>query len=135
LKYYRKLIHPPAAVIPEPPKPETPARSPLLATSVFKATEKEQAEEQPVVDHQAIYGSVTTETIAHDIKQIMSNDADGMRVTLNPGNIRFLGLGVEDSKVKTVGQWEIEIQLGSKADSLDPVRKVVEVLPEEEGSQ
>jgi hypothetical protein len=71
-----------------------------------------------------------TDVVAY-IKGLLLGDAEGSRMVLGPENIRFLGLAEEADRVKALGRWEVEISVGSK---LEPVRKVVEILPSTEGA-
>ena len=65
------------------------------------------------------------------IKGLLVGDAEGSRMILGPEDIRFLGLAEETDRVKALGRWEVEIAVGGK---LQPVRKVVEILPSIEGA-
>lgn len=50
-------------------------------------------------------------------------------MVLEPGQIRFLDVKEDTDRIKALGRWEIEIAFGNM---LEPVRKVVEVLPLED---
>jgi hypothetical protein len=121
LTFYRK----PIPTTP-PPAHSTPNISPLIA----KGTEEpDQQKTAPL----AIYGSVSASDIVSYIKGLLVNDSEGSRIVLEPEQIRFLGLEEEDAdRIKALGRWEIEISPGDSA--LEPVRKVVEILPETDGS-
>jgi hypothetical protein len=80
----------------------------------------------------AIYGSVSATDIVGHIKTLLAGDADGSRIVLEPENIRFLGLAEEADRVKALGRWEVEISVGGTG--LEPVRKMVEILPLSEAS-
>jgi hypothetical protein len=65
------------------------------------------------------------------IKGLLVADADASRISLDAEQIRFVGLGADTDRVKALGTWEIEIAVGG---NLEPVRKMVEVIPLEETS-
>jgi hypothetical protein len=119
LIFYRKPIPVPALA------PPTQSVSPLIA-SANADTAPDQS--TPL----AIYGSVSATDIAGYIKGLLVNHVEGSRIVLGPENIRFLGLVEEADRVKALGRWEIEISAGGTG--LEPVRKVIEILPLAEGS-
>ncbi|KAJ4295786.1 Alcohol acetyltransferase [Collariella sp. IMI 366227] len=75
----------------------------------------------------AIFGSVSAGDVAGHIKMLLMHDSDGSRMVLGPDNIRFLGMAEDSDRIKALGRWEIEISPGGTG--LEPVRKVVEILP------
>ncbi|KAL1838389.1 hypothetical protein VTJ49DRAFT_2701 [Mycothermus thermophilus] len=112
--------------IPAPPAPTRPAVSPLIASgSTIADTERKQA--APL----AIYGSVSADDIISYIKELLVSDVEGSRIVLEPEQIRFLGLSEDADRIKELGRFEIEISTGGTG--LEPVRKVVEILPSTEG--
>jgi ribosomal protein L9 len=82
----------------------------------------------------AIFGSVSTTDIANHIKGLLVEDTEASRISLEPGSIRFVGLEEHTDRVKTLGRWEVEISVGTAADTgLEPVRKMIEILPTTDG--
>ena len=115
LVFHRKPIPAPA------PPPPAQSISPLVASAnVDTAQDRNNV---PL----AIYGSVSATDIVGHIKGLLLNDAEGSHVVLGPENIHFQGLVEETDRVKALGRWEIEISVGGTG--LEPVRKVVEILP------
>ena len=119
LVFYRKPIPAPA------PPPQTPSISPLVA-SANASSEPGRSTNTPL----AIFGSVSATDIVGHIKGLLVGDADGSRIVLGPENIRFLGLAEDADRIKALGRWEIEVSPGGTG--LEPVRKVVEILPASE---
>jgi hypothetical protein len=119
LTFHRKPIPAPA------PPPPTQSISPLVAAANPDTAHDRNA---PL----AIYGSVSATDVVAYIKGLLVGDAEGSRMVLGPENVRFLGLAEEADRVKALGRWEVEISVGSK---LEPVRKVVEILPSTGGSE
>ncbi|KAH6854370.1 hypothetical protein B0I37DRAFT_401370 [Chaetomium sp. MPI-CAGE-AT-0009] len=115
LIFHRKPIPVPA------PPPPTQSISPLVASA--QADTAQDRNDAPL----AIYGSASATDIVGHIKGLLLNDAEGSHVVLGPENIRFLGLAEEADRIKALGRWEIEISVGGTG--LEPVRKVVEILP------
>jgi hypothetical protein len=70
---------------------------------------------------------VSTVDIVGHIKELLVDDADGSRIVLGPENIRFLDLAEGTDKLKTLGRWKVEIS--SNRANLEPVSRVVEILP------
>ncbi|KAM7191991.1 hypothetical protein V8F33_008569 [Rhypophila sp. PSN 637] len=109
LTFYRKVIEKPASENAEKPR-----------ASRFKDTRLD------------IYGSVSTNDIANRIKEFLVTDAEGRMVTLQPQDISIIGL--EGNALKTIGHFGAQIMLGGSEDTgVQPVLKVVEILPEKEG--
>ncbi|KAL2137045.1 hypothetical protein VTI74DRAFT_9651 [Chaetomium olivicolor] len=119
LTFHRKPIPAPA------PPPSNQSISPLVSSS---QPEPGQDPAAPL----AIFGSVSAIDIVGHIKNLLLHDVDGSRMVLGPENIRFLGLSEETDRIKALGRWEVEISPGGTG--LEPVRKVVEILPLLEGS-
>ncbi|KAH6636754.1 alcohol acetyltransferase-domain-containing protein [Chaetomium tenue] len=115
LIFHRKPIPVPA------PPPPTQSISPLVASA--NAETAQDHNNAPL----AIYGSVSATDIVAHIKGLLLNDAEGSHVILGPENIHFQGLVEEADRIKALGRWEIEISVGGTG--LEPVRKVVEILP------
>jgi hypothetical protein len=117
LVFYRKPIPAPA------PPPQAPSISPLVASANAPTTHDRNT---PL----AIFGSVSATDIVGHIKGLLVEDADGSRIILGPENIRFLGLAEDADRIKALGRWEVEVSPGGTG--LEPVRKVVEILPASE---
>jgi hypothetical protein len=66
------------------------------------------------------------------IKGLLVGHVEGSRIVLGPENIRFQGLSEDTDRLKALGRWEVDISVGGTG--LEPVRKVVEILPSAEGS-
>ncbi|KAM7211440.1 hypothetical protein V8F06_013171 [Rhypophila decipiens] len=109
LTFYRKVIEKPASEKAEKPR-----------ASRFKDTTLD------------IYGSVSTNDIANRIREYLVTDAEGRMVTLQPEDISIIGL--EGNALKAIGRYGAQIMLGGSEDAgVQPVLKVVEILPEREG--
>jgi phage gp45-like len=52
----------------------------------------------------------------------------GVAVALENDSVRIVGLELGEDRIKRLGRWEVEIVPGK---GVDPVRRVVEVVPEE----
>ncbi|KAK3362830.1 hypothetical protein B0T25DRAFT_575513 [Lasiosphaeria hispida] len=137
LTFFRKPI-------PAPP-PKTPARiSPLVASA--RASQVEEAKtsttatpDSPECNMLAIFGSVSVTDVANHIKELLMADLEASRISLGPENIRFVGLPDNNDRIKALGRWEVNILVdgsGSvdKDAGLQPVRKMVEILPTEQAS-
>ncbi|KXX81681.1 hypothetical protein MMYC01_201041 [Madurella mycetomatis] len=120
LTFHRKPIPAPTA----PPATEPRHVSPLVAAHTAPA-EPAHNLSSPL----AIFGSVSTTDIVSHIKGLLVTDAQASRMALEPGQIRLLDVEEDTDRIKALGRWEIEIALGNM---LEPVRKVVEVLPLED---
>ncbi|KAK4183321.1 hypothetical protein QBC35DRAFT_443610 [Podospora australis] len=79
-------------------------------------------------DQLAMFGSVSTIDIASHVKSLLAADPQGNRIILEPGQIHFVDMDDNTDKIKTFGHWKVAISV--KDSELDPVQKVVEVLPE-----
>ena len=118
LVFFRKPIPAPA------PPPPARSVSPLISSANADATHDRNT---PL----AIYGSVSATDVVGHIKGLLADDPHGSRIVLGPEHIRFLGLTDDADRIKALGRWEVEISSGGTG--LEPVRKVVEILPLEIG--
>lgn len=131
LTFTRKPIHTPA---PEPLATFTlPAnrRSPLLAH--HDPEEAKPAPKVEEVDTKAIFGSVSTGDILAAVKASLTSDPEAIRIPLEARGIRFIG--EEGDRVKSLGEWEVEIAVPGASELVPEVqfvRRRVEVLPVEE---
>ncbi len=131
LTFVRKPIAAPVAPAPEPvPEPPLP-RSPSLAAN---AASSQYAEPVPPAPEPvapislAIFGSVSAHDILAVVKEALAVDSEGGRVALEEGSISILGLEEGEDRIKRLGTFEIEISPGK---DLDPVRRTVEVVPDQ----
>jgi ribosomal protein L9 len=85
--------------------------------SVISAAAAE-VKEQENADVSNIYGSVTTMDIAANLKAILAEDEDGVRVVLSPEDISFVEETSRKNGVKTLGIFEIEIRLGGAPEAI-----------------
>ena len=116
LNFHRKPIPAPT------PRPQTRAPISPLVTSADVADDTGRDSSAPL----AIFGSVSPADIWSHIKALLDKDAEGSRIVLEPENVRIVGLGEGADRIKALGRWEIEISVGAR---LEPIRKVVEILP------
>lgn len=113
--------------MPAPAPPTRPDISPLVASTAAVKAETTSDSKAPL----AIFGSVSaTDLVAH-IKGLLVADPEGSRIVLGPERIRFVGLGEDADRIKALGRWEVDISVGPPG--LEPVRKVVEILPLSDG--
>ncbi|KAK4197505.1 hypothetical protein QBC40DRAFT_103208 [Triangularia verruculosa] len=110
--------------IPAAPSSATTTISPLVAVA-----QVQEAQEGPV----AIYGSVSIKDIVNSIKSRITGDEDGAQIAIEPTHISVLGLKDETSKIKELGRFEVKISIGNS--NLEPITRVVEVLPSEEKTE
>lgn len=80
--------------------------------------------EQITPDHASIYGSVSTNDIAVNLKAILAEDQKGAQVVLTPNEISFVNETEDIDRVKNLGVYEIEITLGGATGS---VRRTIKV--------
>ena len=118
LVFYRKPIPAPA------PPPPARSVSPLVSSASADAAHDPNT---PL----AIYGSVSATDIVGHVKGLLAGDPHGSRIVLEPEDVRFLGLADDADRIKALGRWRVEIASGGTG--LEPVRKVVEILPLEAG--
>ncbi|KAK3330284.1 hypothetical protein B0H66DRAFT_54586 [Apodospora peruviana] len=131
LTFHRKPIPAAAAEAPPPPAPTTPAQpavSPLIAVANTPTPKRKTAEPEAASTQDTtlgIYGSVSTFDITNYVRGYLISDAEASRIALDPTSIRIVGLGENNTRLKSLGRWEVEISVGAEK----PVRKMVEVLP------
>jgi hypothetical protein len=136
LTFHRKPI--PTAAAPAEPAAPVQKRSPLLAQHVhdYLPADKQQQPESRGGEAQAIFGSVSTTDVLLAIRSDLALDPEASRIPLDARGIRFVGLEEEDvDRVKTLGEWEVEISVPG-ASRFTPevqfVRRTVQVLPAED---
>ncbi|KAI1425297.1 hypothetical protein F5Y12DRAFT_379285 [Xylaria sp. FL1777] len=127
------LVFPRIPVHTPPPEPSVP-RSPSLAAnaSISTSTPAEPAAVTP------IFGSVSRADILTQIKESLLKDPQGSRVALEAESLELVGLDpVHDgeNRIKRLGNFEVLITsgVGANGNQLDPVSRVVQVVPEEPG--
>ena len=132
ITFYRKPIHPVPQSSPlldsTAPK-SSPARSPLIARQdIFEEVKPATPTYDP-----SIYGSVSIDAIVADIKARLVHDVEASRIAIEPRHVKLLGLEPDADRLKALGRWEVEISLATTSDKAarEPVRKTVEILPEE----
>jgi ribosomal protein L9 len=104
----------PIAVAETPQKRISPS---IRFNSVISAAASEVREpEKP--GKTGIYGSVSTADIAANLKAILAEDEDGVRVVLSSENISFVEETNEKDRVKHLGIFEIEIRLHGAPDTI-----------------
>ncbi|RYP05745.1 hypothetical protein DL764_003603 [Monosporascus ibericus] len=124
LTFARKPITTPAPeAAPEPVVPRSPSLAPTAAASQTAGV----GDETPAAAT-AIFGSVSTNDILHVVKEALAVDSQGSRVALEAESVLILGLEAGEDRIKKLGTFEVEISPGK---DLDPVRRTVEVIPEE----
>ncbi|KAE9376718.1 hypothetical protein N431DRAFT_462533 [Stipitochalara longipes BDJ] len=85
--------------------------------SVISAAASEIKEPQkPEVTN--IYGSVTTMDIAANLKAILAEDEDGVRVVLSPEDVSFVEETSRKNGVKHLGIFEIDIKLDGAPEAI-----------------
>ncbi|RYP68201.1 hypothetical protein DL771_006801 [Monosporascus sp. 5C6A] len=120
LTFARKPIATPAPeAAPEPVVPRSPSLAPTAAASQTAGVGAETP---------AIFGSVSTNDILHVVKEALAVDSQGSRVALEAESVVILGLEAGEDRIKRLGTFEVEISPGK---DLEPVRRTVEVIPEE----
>jgi len=113
LTFYRK----PTPTTPSSPSPV----SPLIAYSIPSQTTNQHGQES------SIFGSVSINDVISKIKELLAGHSEASRVALEPENVRFVDLEDGTDRIKSLGRWQVTISVG---DEMEPIRKVVEVLPE-----
>ena len=113
LTFYRK----PTPTTPSSPSPV----SPLIAYAIPSQTTEQHAQES------SIFGSVSISDVILKIKELLAGHSEASRVALEPEDIRFVDLEDGSDRIKSLGRWQVTISVG---DEMEPIYKVVEVLPE-----
>ncbi|KAL8825636.1 MAG: hypothetical protein Q9170_007717 [Blastenia crenularia] len=79
-----------------------------------------------------IFGSVKTSHMVNTIKAVLAEDKDGARVVLGPEDIHIIDeaseeRGVEEDRLKALGEYEIEIRLKD----MEPIKRTVSIRAQE----
>ncbi|RYP65136.1 hypothetical protein DL769_006415 [Monosporascus sp. CRB-8-3] len=130
LTFARKPIATPAhEAATEPVVPRSPSLAPTAAASETTGVGAETpATAEPSAAATAIFGSVSTNDILHVVKEALAVDSQGSRVALEAESVLILGLDAGEDRIKRLGTFEVDISPGK---GLEPVRRTVEVIPEE----
>lgn len=113
---------------PEPTKPPEELEAERKAAEEAAEKERRRAEEE-AEKRKEIHGSVSLRDVADFIKDKMLLDPEASRIHVQAEDIRFLGLPEGADKVEKVGTFEIEIRTHVGKDKVEPVRRVVYVVP------
>lgn len=116
LDFYRTPISLPT---PKRVSPSIPASS---AISVAAATA--EGNKPRKVEKRGIYGSVSTSDIAANLKAILAEDKEGVRVVLSHENVSFVEETDDKDRVKHLGVFDIDIRLEGAPES---VRRTIQV--------
>jgi hypothetical protein len=73
----------------------------------------------------ALFGSVSTEDIALEVRQLLLKDLETSLVRIESRDIQIIGMEAVQDRVKTLGRWEVDIRVSD----LTPVRRAIEVVP------
>jgi len=79
----------------------------------------------------SIYGSVSTNDIAVNLKAILAEHERGAQIALSPDEISFVksgDVGEQFDRVKNLGVYEVEIKLGGATEA---IRRTIKVNPQE----
>lgn len=98
--------------------------SPSVPRSSTVSAAARAGKEAPAPTKASIYGSVSTNDIATNLKAILAEDTQGARVVLTPEEITFVQQMEEKDRVKQLGVFEVEIRLKGAADI---VRRTIQV--------
>ncbi|KAJ4394280.1 hypothetical protein N0V93_003497 [Gnomoniopsis smithogilvyi] len=112
---------------------DKPASSPL-DTSPETKTEEDLEKERKQMEKDAeellkIHGSVSLQNIASYLKEKMMLDPEASRIHVQPEDVRFLGLEEGVDHVKKIGTFEIEVRTHVGKVEVQPIRRLVEVVP------
>ncbi|KAI1116848.1 hypothetical protein F5Y14DRAFT_405494 [Nemania sp. NC0429] len=121
---------------PPPPEPSVP-RSPSLAANAATSIPTPEPPQPAVVT--PIFGSVSRGDILALIREKLLADPQGSRVSLDVDSLELLGLDPEhdgENRIKRLGTFEILISAGVGADGkkIEPLSRVVQVVPEDSSS-
>ena len=101
-----------------------------LLPEVLSFSRKTIAAQDPAEsDSAALFGSVSTEDVAVEIRSILQADQEAGLVRVDARDVKFLGVGEGADRVKTLGRWNIEIVVRDAPGG--PVRKAIEVTSQE----
>jgi Ribosomal protein L9, C-terminal domain len=99
--------------------PPTPKRvSPSIPTTSIISAAAAEGRELEKVGKTSIYGSVTTGDIVANLKAILAEDKNGVRVVLSPEDVSFVEEMDDKDRVKHLGIFEIEIKLNGAPNAI-----------------
>lgn len=99
--------------------PSIPASSAISAAAATAEANKPGKPEK-----RGIYGSVSTSDIAANLKAILAEDEEGVRVVLSHENISFVEETDDKDRVKHLGVFDIDIRLDGAP---EVVRRTIQV--------
>jgi ribosomal protein L9 len=108
--------------------PSIPIRSAVSAAAAEAATRQAKKPEVEEQGKTSIYGSVSTNDIAANLKAILAEDENGLCIALSPENISFVGEMKHQDKVKHCGVFDIEIKLDA---AVEAVRRTITIKAQE----
>ncbi|KAH7330205.1 hypothetical protein BKA65DRAFT_480363 [Rhexocercosporidium sp. MPI-PUGE-AT-0058] len=117
LDFYRSPI---ALPTPKRMSPSIPASSQVSAAAAAA-----EANQPGKVGRRGIYGSVSTSDIAANLKAILAEDEEGVRVVLSHENISFVEETEDKDRVKHLGVFDIEIRLEGAQDSVTRTIQII----------
>ncbi|KAG4435676.1 hypothetical protein IFR05_008842 [Cadophora sp. M221] len=120
LDFYRSPI---ALPTPKRLSPSIPSSSAISA-----AAASAEAKQPGKPDRRGIYGSVSTSDIVANLKAILAEDEQGVRVVLSHEDISFVEETEEKDRVKHLGYFDIEIKLQGAS---DPVVRTIQIIAQD----
>ncbi|KAI1503755.1 hypothetical protein F5X99DRAFT_406753 [Biscogniauxia marginata] len=113
-----------ATSIPVSPPPPSPFAVPTPVNASPSLSSQQQQQQQ------AIFGSVSTSDILAQIKEMLleGDPQQGSRVALESEGVAIEGLEKDEDRIKRLGTFVVRISPGK---GLEPVRRVVSVIPDE----
>jgi len=109
----------------QPPKrasPSIPASSAISAAA--SAAAAGSVGSSKTVEKVSIYGSVSTNDIAANLKALLAASNEGARIVLSPEDISFVEEMEDKDRVKHLGTFEIDIRLKGAAGAVRTKIKV-----------
>ncbi|KAL2067317.1 hypothetical protein VTL71DRAFT_1741 [Oculimacula yallundae] len=104
--------------------PSIPASSAISAAAASAAAAEASRSGAGKSTRRGIYGSVSTSDIAANLKAILAEDEEGVRVVLSHEDISFVEETEDKDRVKHLGIFDIEIRLEG---SPDVVRRTIQI--------
>ncbi|KAH6719111.1 hypothetical protein BKA61DRAFT_473565 [Leptodontidium sp. MPI-SDFR-AT-0119] len=120
LDFYRSPI---ALPTPKRLSPSIPSSSAISA-----AAASAEANQPGKADRRGIYGSVSTSDIVANLKAILAEDEEGVRVVLSHEDISFVEETEEKDRVKHLGYFDIEIKLQGAS---EPVVRTIQIIAQD----
>lgn len=102
------------------------------AAAAAKAAAQEELERQRLLkeaeEKLKIHGSVTLQNIANLLKEKMLLDAEASRISIQPEDIKFIGLADGVDKIEKIGSFEVEINAHVGKSKIEPIRRKIEIV-------